>query len=189
MCPHDRLCEFPKLTAVTLAPQMLLGWHDCQTVTESTLESSHLASPGQISGLLPKNLVEIRLQAWTEGEILEWSIESIARSSDLQHLNLSKLSLFQPSTGFLPLNTPLMQDILSVLSALRLICDYIRNVRRLELRYGTTNSTVKGERLLRLVSWKNYHIYGMTRSSNIGILCCRHFRKKSIICDISSINR
>jgi hypothetical protein len=79
-CPHDtgvldRLCEFPKLTMVALAPQMLLGWHDCQTVTESTLESSHLASPGRISGLLPKNLVEIRLQAWTEGEILEWSIE------------------------------------------------------------------------------------------------------------------
>jgi hypothetical protein len=33
---------------------------------------------------------------------------------------------------------------------------------------------VEGERLLRLVRW-NYHIYGMTRSSNIGILCCRHF--------------
>ena len=92
MCPHDtgvldRLCEFPKLTAVTLAPQMLLGWHDCLTVTESTLESSHLANPGRISGLLPKNLVEIRLQAWTEGEILEWSIESIART-DLRHLKL-----------------------------------------------------------------------------------------------------
>ena len=75
----------------------------------------------------------------------------------------------QPSTAFLPLNSPLMQDILSVHSALRLICDYIRNVRRPESRYGTTNSTVKGERLLRLVRW-NYHIYGMTRSSNIGIL-------------------
>jgi hypothetical protein len=47
-----------------------------------------IASKAQVlSGPLPKNLVEIRLQAWTEGEILEWSIESIARSSVL-HLIL-----------------------------------------------------------------------------------------------------
>jgi hypothetical protein len=138
-------------------------------MTESTLESSHLASSGRISGrisgFLPKNLVEIRLQAWTEGEILERSIQSIARSSDLRHLKLIEVESISASTAFLPLNSPLMQNILSVLSALRLICDYIRNVKRVELRDGTTNSTVKGERLLRLVRW-NCHIYGMTRNKS-----------------------
>ena len=89
MCPHDTgvldsLREFPKLTAMTLTPQMLLGWHNSLTVTES----SHLASLGPMSSLLPKSLVEIRLQALAEGEILEWIIESLARNSDLPVLKV-----------------------------------------------------------------------------------------------------
>jgi hypothetical protein len=59
-----------------------------QTALVSCSDGIARASPGRISGLLLKNLVEIRLQAWTEDEILEWSIESIARSSDLRHLKV-----------------------------------------------------------------------------------------------------
>ena len=112
MCPHDtgvldRLHECPKLTTMTLTPQTLLGWQVCQTVTDSTLESSYLAILGRVSRLLPQNLVKIRVQAWTEGNILKWFIESIVGNSDLRLLDVIELEsisdlkrIFAPDYAF-----------------------------------------------------------------------------------------
>jgi hypothetical protein len=102
MCPHDtgildRLHEFPQLSTMYLTPQLLLGWHSGPSPTKSASESPRPSSYGPISALLPRNLTQISLQAWAEGEVLESFIRSVVGGPDprpLKRIEVDSFSVF-----------------------------------------------------------------------------------------------